>query len=167
MSPPELELEELEEELDELLELELDELLELEELLDEELLGRPVELDEELLELDELDDELLELELLVVLTPGQPRIRLATKRPDSVRLLSFQPPVALAPTFKKEAPSFLSFNAQLAWLMLLLLRKFIQVLVSLEFTAPSPSAFTAPHSVTNKAIPRSSAVCALARSSDL
>ena len=103
-SPPELEDElELEELEEELLELD-DELLELEEL-DDELLERPLELDDELLlELDEL--ELLELDVFPVLTPGQPRIKPATKRPDSVRLLSFQPPVALAPTFKKDAPSF-------------------------------------------------------------
>ena len=144
------ELLELDEELDELLELELEELeLELE-----------LELLDELLELDELVE-------VPVLTPGQPRIILATNLPDSVKLPSLHPPVAFAPTVKNEAPSALSFKAQLAWLILLERRKFIQVLVSPEFTAPLPSALTAPHSVTNNAMPRSRAVWALARNSPL
>ena len=69
----------------------------------------------------------------------------------------------LPPGVNNEAPSFLSFKAQLAWLILFVLKNAIHASVSLILTPPLPSALTVPHSVANSAMPLSSAVCALFR----
>lgn len=121
------------------------------------------------LELDELT-ELAELatleleELLVVGIAGQLRTASFTNAPEAVSCELTHSPFTLAPGTNADAPSFLSFSAQLAWLILFVLRKLSHAVVSLVATAPPPSAFTAPHSVTNSAIPLLSAVCALSRS---
>lgn len=121
------------------------------------------------LELDELT-ELAELatleleELLVVGIAGQLRTASFTNAPEAVSCELTHSPFTLAPGTNADAPSFLSFSAQFAWLILLVLRKLSHAVVSLVATAPPPSAFTAPHSVTKSAMPLLSAVCALSRS---
>lgn len=120
-----------------------------------------------------LDDELegaelaaLELNELLTLTgiAGQLRTASFTNAPDAVSCELTQPPSTLAPATNADAPSALSFSAQLAWLILLVLRKLSHAVVSLVATAPPPSALTEPHSVTNSAIPLLRAVVALSRS---
>src|SRR4051812_17757124 len=76
-----------------------------------------------------------------------------TITPEGVRLASVQLPVALLFGVRAEAPSALSFKAQLAWLMLLVFKKFNHAAVSTVSTSPAPLACTVPHSVTNKAMP--------------
>ena len=83
--------------------------------------------------------------------------------PDAVSCELVQPPFALAPVTRADAPSALSLSAQFALLMLLVFIKLTQALVSLVATPPAPSAFTEPHSVTNKGIPLFKAVLALSR----
>lgn len=145
MLEPELLLEE------ELLELEELELLEefelLEELLDE-------------LELLELDVELVELPVSIVV-PQLETISF-TSVPAAVRSEEFQPLMGV-PGLTIEEPSSLSLTAQFRCEILFCLRKFIHDCVSLTLGAPSPSAFTEPHSVTNSAMPAFMALRALSR----
>jgi len=136
------------------------------ELLDEELLWL-----EDELELLEEDEELLleleeELELLLeeLIVVPQFSTTFLTYRPEAVRSESLQLPKGFAPGTMTEEPSSLSLTAQLRWEILFCFSQAIHWSASPVATAPSPSAFTAPHSVTIKAIPLFIAVLALSRS---
>lgn len=107
--------------------------------------------------------ELGATELPVPLKLGHPIVILLASAPDAVNCDVAQLPVGLAPGTTAEAPSALSFNDQLALLMLWVFIKLTHALVSLLATAPLPSAFTEPHSVTKSAAPLFSAVVALSR----
>jgi len=83
--------------------------------------------------------------------------------PDAVKSFTDHPPLVLAPGLRADEPSSLSFIAQFRCVRSFALRNSIQSSVELFATAPSPFAFTDPHSVTIKAIPLFIAVCAFWR----
>jgi hypothetical protein len=65
------------------------------------------------------------------LTGGQAKMILLTSAPEAVSCELTQPPLLLAPGTSEEAPSALSFNAQLAWLIFI---DFHKIYPSCSFT---------------------------------